>query len=249
MWLWHGAFVVKAVILCAGSSTRLRPLTDEIPKCLLPVGEVPILRRAMSHLQALRIDEVVVVTGYREERIHQAVRAWGTSFATTFVSNPEYASTNNAYSLLLSRPHVEGEELLLLDGDIVFERTILDLLLENAHPDCLALRPAPDLGDEEIKCELDADGMVVRIGKDVPVARAAGESIGIERFSPATSRRLFEVLEDRVRRRGLVNEWYEASFQEMIDAGARIEAVDVQGRTCIEIDTADDLSAADRAVG
>lgn len=235
---------MRFVIVAAGTASRLRPLTNDTPKCLLDVGGRPLLGRVLSTIAAAGATEIVIVTGFLEHLIQAAVREWAPELSVTFVSNPEYETTNNACSLLLARPRVAGAEFVLLDSDILFEPGVLQAVLASPHENALALRPADDLGDEEIKCELDEAGRVLAIGKHVPPGRAAGESIGIERFSARASRRLFEVLEERVRGRGLVREYYEASFQQLIEEGVAIHAVSVGGLYCAEIDTLDDLSAA-----
>jgi choline kinase len=235
---------MKAVLLAAGTATRLRPLTDRCPKCLLDVGGASILRRALGHLQDEGIHDVVLVTGFLEGLIHDAARSWFPTLKLHLVSNPDFATTNNAYSLLLAREAVGGDAFVLLDSDIVFDPDVLGRVMRAPHESALALRPAKDLGDEEIKCEVDGQGRVRQIGKHVPPPQAAGESIGIERFGPRTARRLFEILESRVRGRGLVNEYYEASFQELIDEGGELHAVGVDSLFCMEIDTAADLERA-----
>jgi choline kinase len=243
-----GCRAMKAVILAAGASTRLRPYTNEKPKSLLPVAGVPILKRALDHLLAVGVTEIAIVTGFLEHMIRDAAAGWAPGAKLHFFTNADYATTQNGPSLLLARPAVDGHEFIMLDADIVFERSVLTALLDGP-PDCLALRPADDLSDEEIKVLLDSKGFVKLIDKTVPPRKAAGESIGIERFSAATSKILFETLHDRVVNRGLTHEWYEKAFEEMIAAkGVQIRTVDVGGAYCAEIDTPDDLHAADQAL-
>jgi NDP-sugar pyrophosphorylase family protein len=71
-----------------------------------------------------------------------------------------------------------------------------------------------------------------------------GESVGIELFSAASSRKLFAALHARVHEQGLVNEYYEASFQQILDEGATLYGVDIGSMYASEIDTIDDLLAA-----
>ena len=104
------------------------------------------------------------------------------------------------------------------------------------------MRSSRSLGHEEIKLELDDSGRILRIGKDIDPERAAGESVGIEKFSAATASRLFEILD----RRKVHNEFYEASFQDMIDGGCAVYAVDSGAYGCMEIDTPEDLAAAQK---
>lgn len=236
---------MKAVILVAGASRRLRPLTNETPKCLLSVAGKPILRRMLDGLLAAGIDSFVLVTGYLEHKIRAAVQAWYPELNVSFASNGDYDTTNNGMSLLLARSLVEGHDFLVLDGDVVGDSGLIRAMVESPHADCIALRPADDLGDEEVKIEVGEGRRVMRIGKpNVPIAVAAGESIGIERFSARQSGPLFQALERMIYEQGGANEYREVAYQHLIDAGAAIFVVDVGDYFCTEIDTPEDLELA-----
>lgn len=237
---------MKAVILAAGAATRLRPLTDSIPKCLLEVGGASILRRSLEHLIAVGVDEVVLVTGYRAAQLDAAVAAWRLPFDVSAVHNAAFDRTNNGYSTLLARPHVDGQPFLLMDADIVCDREVLAAVVSSARADCLALRPSSTLGAEEMKVVVDERGRVRRCAKEVDPRIAAGESIGINRFSAAASARFFAALEERVVGRGLVNEYNDAAVQQMIDDdGYELWPVDIGDWYATEIDTPADLHATD----
>ena len=239
---------MKAVILAAGAATRLRPLTDTLPKCLLDVGGAPILRRSLEHLSALGIDDIVLVTGYRAPQIVDAIAAWRLPLAVTIAHNDAFDRTNNGYSTLLARPHVDGRAFVLLDADIVCDRAVVAAVVTNIRRDCLALRPSRTLGAEEMKVVLDSLGRVRACAKDVDPRLAVGESIGINRFSPAASARFFATLEDRVVRRGLANEYNDAAVQQMIDDdGYELWPVDIGAWYATEIDTIEDLRATRRS--
>jgi choline kinase len=238
---------MRAVILAAGSSTRLRPFTDFLPKGLLPVGGVPMLQRSIRHLLAVGIRDLVIVTGFEEEKLRTAVQGWFPGLPIEFVCNREYATTNNADSLLLARPAVDRTPFLLLDSDIVYDVQIAERALA-AGETCLALRPSRTLGAEEVKVEIDRRGRVLAIGKEVHPSCAAGESIGIEWFSADASCALFETLERRIVGQGLVGEYYEAAFQEMIDGGCLMRAFDIEPFYASEVDTAEDLDAVEAAL-
>lgn len=237
---------MKAVILAAGAATRLRPLTHSIPKCLLEVGGSPILRRSLEHLVALGIREAVIVTGYRASQIVEAVASWRLPIVVGTVHNEAFDRTNNGYSTLLARPHVDGRAFLLMDADIVCDREVVAAVVHGAHRDCLALRPSSTLGAEEMKVVLDARGCVRRCAKDADPRTAAGESIGINRFSPEASAGFFRALDERVVGRDLVHEYNDAAVQQMIDDdGYELWPVDVGAWYATEIDTVDDLRATD----
>lgn len=234
---------MKAVILAAGCATRLRPHSDDRPKTLLQVGGVPILRRTITNLLRCGFDQFVIGTGYLEHMVREAVASWFPTLDVTFVTNPDFRTTNNGYSLMLCAPHVENDAFILLDGDVVFDVAVVEQLVQHG-PDCLAVRSVGGIGLEEVKVTADSNDRVLAIGKHVPVRSAMGESVGIELFSASSSKRLFAALDKRVRQQGLINEYYEASFQQIIDEGASLYGVDMGSLYATEIDTIDDLIAA-----
>jgi choline kinase len=238
---------MKAAILAAGARTLQRPAQasdQQLPMALVAVAGVPILRRTITSLLRAGFDQFVIGTGYREEMIRDAVATWFPGLDVTFVTNPEFKTTSTASTLLLLRDHVDRESFMLLDGDVVFDLGVVEELIERG-PSSVAVRSVGELGLEEVKVTADIEDRVLAIGKHVPVRSAMGESIGIALFSAATSRKLFDALDARVRAQGLVHEYYEAAFQQIVDEGATLYGVDIGSMYATEIDTFEDLAAAD----
>jgi choline kinase len=127
---------------------------------------------------------------------------------------------------------------------VVFDLGVVEELVERG-PDCLAVRSVGEIGLEEVKVTADIQDRVLAIGKHVPVRSAMGESVGIELFSAASSKKLFAALHARVREQNLVNEYYEASFQQIVDDGVTLYGVDIGSMYATEIDTLEDLMAAE----
>ena len=235
-----------AVILAAGTSTRLRPLTDNTPKALIQVLGRSMLERSIENLHAVGVREIVIVTGYLGDRIDELVARRYAGEPIHLVRNPEYATKGNGNSTLTTRHLVAGKELLLLDGDVIYQPGVLQALIDSPHPDVIALHRSRALGaeNEEMKLSTDADGWVVRIAKEIPAAEAAGESIGIERFGAATSARLFDTLEARFvhgRAGGKVSDHYEHAFQQMADEGVKLGVVEIDRWYVEDIDDPADL--------
>lgn len=234
---------MRAIVLVAGVARRLHPLTAGRPKCLLPVAGRTILSRAVSILAGEGITRFTIVDGFGSDQIRAALTSEFPPGWFTFVHNPVYASTNNAYSLWLARS-LDVDPILLLDGDLVFESKVLDLLVQDKRPNRLAVRTRGEVGEEDVKVVLARDGTISDIGKHVPPEKAAGESVGIAAFSASFARRLFEVLERRVSHEGGRDEWYESAFVELIEAGELVYPVDLGKLQAIEVDTAEDLERA-----
>ena len=235
---------MKAVILAAGVASRLKPLTNNTPKCLLKVGDKSILERTIDNLIKNNISEVVVVTGFLKNMIEEFLTQNYPDLNFTFIYNEKYDSTNNIYSLWLAKCEVLGYEMLLLDSDIVFDSRIIGQLLSSSYDDCLVLQSTKELGEEEIKCLLNDDGSIKEIGKTINPKEAVGESIGIEKFSKDLVLRLFTILDRKILDEKEVNIFYEAAFQDAMNSGAKIFPVDVEDYKCMEIDSAEDFDSA-----
>jgi choline kinase len=237
---------MRGVILVAGVASRLRPLTNDVPKCLLPVGGISLLERTVGALRDSGITDLVIVTGYRAPQVREFMTGRFPGIRATYLHNTAYETTNNIASLWLAHAECAGREFLLLDGDILFDRRVVGHLLAADPGSGLVLRSrGVDLGEEEIKVEVNAEGFVRRIGKEISPGAAAGESIGIEHFAPDESRILFREVEELVVAQGRSDIFYETAFQRGIDRGMALRAVDIGDLPCMEIDTAEDLARAE----
>ena len=204
----------------------------------MDIGGNTLLERTLRAFGAAGIDECVVVTGYLHRMIEEAAASYHLPLRVRFANNELYETTNNNYSLWLAGRVTADSGILMMDADILFEPRLLNTLIDSPYPDALIIREGK-MGKEEIKVELDG-GRVRRIGKEIDPPRAAGESIGIEKFSPKTACSLFSILDRRKDR----YEFYEASFQELIDQGADLRTVSSGTMACMEIDTPEDLQEA-----
>lgn len=233
-----------AVLLAAGEGTRLHPYTLDRPKCLVEVAGRPLLDRALAALEAVGIEELVLVTGYREDVLLAFLERRASRLRVRCVRNDVYASTNNAFSLWTAREAVAGG-FVLLDGDLLFEPDVLRTVLHTAGDAVLAVERRSDLGDEEMKVLPGPDVTVAAVNKTMDPGVAIGESVGIARFSAAAATALWDRLGQQIVA-GQRNVYYELAFEALIAEGMPFRIGDVTGLMCMEIDTPDDLAAAQR---
>ena len=234
------------VILAAGMAKRLRPLTDERPKCLLKVGERTLLQRTVDAMLAAGISELVVVTGYRANMIRDFLTETYPSLNIHFIDNPDYAHNNNIFSLWLTRPYVDGRDFLLMDSDILCDPAILPEVI-SAEGSALALN-RHELGEEEMKIVADAHGRIIEISKTCSPSEAAGESVGIEKMTADYSTALFRELEKMIVDEGLIDIFYERAFERLIPQGHTFRIVDTTSFFSIELDTPEDFENAQRLI-
>jgi choline kinase len=189
------------------------------------------------------IDDFVMVTGYRENMIKDFIAEKYPGLKIKYLTNPDYENNNNSYSLWMAKSEITGD-CILLDSDILFDHRIISKLLASEHEDCLAVNCNHELGDEEIKVIVDSTNKILHIGKEPDPSKSLGESIGIERFSYDFFKKLGDVLDRKIVKEQNVNEFYEVSFQELVEKGNGIFAVDVSEYKSMEIDTPADLDRA-----
>lgn len=234
------------VILAAGMAKRLRPLTDERPKCLLKVGQRTLLQRTVDAVINSGIDELVVVTGYKNNMIVDFLKTNYPSLTIHFIDNPDYAHNNNIFSLWLTRPYTEGKDFLLLDSDILFDPTVVSTIVREEGT-VLALN-RHELGEEEIKVIVDNKGFVKEISKVCAINEAIGESVGIEKMTADYSNALFQELQRMIVEEGLIDVFYEKAFERLIAQGFTFRIVDTTDYFSIELDTIEDFENAKKLI-
>ncbi len=241
---------MQAIILAAGLAKRLRPLTDTTPKCLLEVNGKNLLHRTMENVIANGITNFVFVTGYRENMIKNYLKENFSDYKIQFLSNPDFANNNNSYSLWMTKNFIT-KDVILLDSDILFDKGIIKELLDSQHENCLAVNFETELDEEQIKVVLDDNKKILEISKVTDLKKSAGESIGIEKFSLDFMEELYKVLDRKIINERNVNEFYEKSFEEVIQSKKNVNsernsiyAIDVSHYKCMEIDTVEDYERA-----
>ena len=238
---------MKAIILAAGMASRLRPLTEHTPKCLLKIGERSLLQRSMDALIANGIQEFCIVTGYLHQLIEQFVRQQYPDLSVTFIHNADYETTNNIYSLWLARPAAENEDVLLLDSDLLYGGEIVKRVLADSSRNVLTLI-RHELGEEEMKVVVDAEGNIREVSKTCSPQQAIGESLGIEKMSADYTQALYTELQQMMNVEHLENRYYELAFERLIPKGHTYRVLDVTELFSCELDTVEDFENAKQLI-
>ncbi|REL38632.1 phosphocholine cytidylyltransferase family protein [Rhodohalobacter sp. SW132] len=119
----------KAIILAAGQGTRLRPLTDDVPKCMVKVNGKPMLEWQIETLNSYGIVDITVVAGYKEEKIQDP--------RIKKVINIDFDSTNMVYSLMCAEKEF-NREVIVAYGDIIYSKKVLKKVLDSKEDIVLA---------------------------------------------------------------------------------------------------------------
>jgi len=168
---------MKVIILAAGASKRLRPMTDNIPKCLIKIGKKSIIDYQIEALTNSGITNIFIVVGYLAEKIMKHLTLTYPDINFRFIYNPYYMQTNTIYSLWLASSEM-NEDFVYLNADVLFDKKIIKNLVESPFRNCLAISHQK-CSDEEVKVIIDTNNLVKDIGKDIDPKQSDGEFMGV----------------------------------------------------------------------
>jgi choline kinase len=236
---------MKAIILSAGVSRRLYPLTLETPKCLLVVGDRPILSHQVDALLACGVTTIHLVVGYYREKIAQHLAESYPATEFTFHINQRFFETNTAFSLQKCLTGTVPEEVILMNGDVLYPPELLRRTLDSEREDVLAV-DTKSCAEEEVKVIVGDGRRIVAIGKRLAPERCHGEFIGVAKFSTDFTARLTGSL-DRLIAAGGKEDYFEAAIEPLL-AECELYCEDVSDLPCIEIDFLEDYENAQALV-
>lgn len=241
---------MQAIILAAGMGRRLGELTRDNTKCMVEVNGVRLIDRLLCQLAKQELQRVVIVVGYKGEQLRNYVdKHYANKMDIEYVENPVYYRTNNIYSLALAKEHLQQDDTLLIESDLIFSDHLIPMIISNPYPN-LALVS---------KYESWMDGTMVRIDKDnnivsfVPKKAFSFQdadyyykTVNIYKFSKEFSRQKYvPFLEAYSKVMGL-NEYYEQVLRvlTLIDS-VDLKALPIGSEKWYEIDDKQDLDIAE----
>lgn len=226
---------MKALLLNSGVGRRMGPMENHC-KCLLPVlGERTILDLQLAALEHCGIEEVVITTGPFEQILMDHVGQRFPHLKVRYVHNPLYETTNYIYSIYMARELLEGEELVLMHGDLVFQRDILESLLSGDKSRVVVDSTLP-LPEKDFKAVIQ-EGKVKKIGIEFFDNAAAAQPLYYLR-SEDWGIWLEEIVRFcQEKNTGVYAENALNLRTEEMDLGV----LDIQGRLCMEVDNGEDL--------
>ncbi|OFZ51326.1 MAG: hypothetical protein A3D92_06385, partial [Bacteroidetes bacterium RIFCSPHIGHO2_02_FULL_44_7] len=170
-----------AIILAAGLGSRLRPFTNDTPKCLLRVGGRRIIECVVDACEQAGIEDIVVVVGYQANKIKRIL-----GDRVKYIMNNKYDSTNTMYSMWLTRKHCRGRPVVHMNGDTLFDPAMLKELLDHPFPDAMLVDFKGKLDEEATRVVTQGNQLRI-VGKDFPVSISTGECLGTRKFSARTA--------------------------------------------------------------
>lgn len=233
---------MTATILAAGVGSRLRPLTDGVPKCLVPVAGRPVLGWQLDALSAAGIGDILVVAGYRAPQVVEFCRPYGGRVKV--LVNADYERTNNMFSLRLALDASGPGSMFICNGDVVFDGAIAGGLAAAPAESLIAVESGRYM-DESMKVAVDAAGRITALSKAIPRAAAYGVSIDVYRFSAEAVGAIGRIADRLIREDRQANLWTEVAIERALGE-VPVTPFDIGASPWIEIDNHDDLAEGER---
>lgn len=176
----------SAVILAAGENKEFG-----MPSAMLPIKNTTLLDRIIENCLDHDIQHIYIVTGYQHELL---VDKYSHYKEVTFIKNERYKWTGTMLSLMCVKDHIQ-DDFILIEGDHIFEKSILPALLSNLHSTCMLISDPRGNGDEAY-VELNPDGTLFKISKDIHELNSIdAELTGIHKISYKMFKKMMKICE------------------------------------------------------
>ncbi len=241
--------VRRAVVLAAGKGSRLEPLAEDVPKCLVEVGGVPLLERALHALASQGVAEAAIVIGYRGNAVRDRIGSCCAGVDIRYVEAPDFETTNNIRSLWDAREFLD-EDILLVEADVVFDPSVIGALLLEPGSSAAVAPYHPALSGTVVRRDKRLRVTSFVLGADQDEYFDAGATFKTVNIYLLRAELLRDEVVPRLCRAieaGHVHEYYESILRDCVEAETLtgLAAVDVSACRWCEVDDNRDLEAAE----
>jgi Predicted sugar nucleotidyltransferases len=227
---------VIAVILAAGTGTRLMPLTRDIPKPLLEINDISLLERMMKNCISSGVNEFIIVSGHKKERVMEKIEYLENKYPVKIstVENKRYSQTNTSCSVSLAIKQLD-DDVLIINGDNVVDEGIISGLLEIKET-ALVVDNYKQLNEESFKLRIE-NNVIMEIGKGITIDTSSGEFIGVSKVSKEDLPLFNSILEDLIVED--VQNYYDLAYKDL-SKKSKIKYFYTNGLKWTEIDDKND---------
>lgn len=201
-----------AIILAAGTGTRLMPLTKDVPKPLLKIDNMTLLERMMINCIKNGVNEFIIVLGHKKERVFEKIEYLQNKYDVKIstVENKKYDQTNTSCSVNLASRSLD-DDIMIINGDNVIDSRIISGLL-NFNETALVVDNYKKLNEESFKLRIE-NNVIMEIGKEISIETASGEFIGISKVSKDDLPVFNFLLEELIKEN--VQNYYDLAYKEL----------------------------------
>lgn len=223
---------MKCLILAAGRGTRISRYLGGAPKCTVDIGGVPLIRRTVQALRREGVKEIALCVGYQQESIRQALEG----LDVEYFFNPFYDVTNSIASCWFARDFLQGDDLMIMNGDVFLEDALLSrIMAESRSPVMFA---DPSRKEEADYKFFYPEGLLVKYGKELSGDDITGEYVGVAKFHRDEMPAFVSHLEEMIAH-SRHSVWWENVLYENLDR-CPVHIVNTDGLFWAEVDYVED---------
>jgi|TARA_Y100000294_G_scaffold175253_1_gene194903 choline kinase len=220
---------MKGLVLAAGTGSRLKKIVNDVPKGLIKINDVPIIKRQIDYFEKNHFDEITIITGYKHQMIEKELK----EKEIKYLYNPFYKISNNIVSVWMANP-VMNDNYICTYADLLYEEKILKAILKTEADICIAIdRSKIEAGN----CLVQINGnKVTALKKEILEDDADARFIGIAKFSN-NIRNIFQYALDDALKKGHLKDYYTRAIESLNKKNElTVKYVDVTGLRWMEID-------------
>lgn len=232
---------MKCLILAAGLGSRLLPLTNDKPKCLVEVNGTAIIEKQINNLllNGIMTNDIYIVTGYLSNVLKTRISVLYDEIH--FIDNLDYNENNNMFSAFMAKEYLYGQPYLMMNADVFFDESVISSLL-NFEAKSAIVTDVGKYNDESMKV-IVKDDKIVKISKAITKDEAFGDSIDVYKFSSEASCSFFDKCEEYIVKNNDIKKWSEVALNDILPI-QNFKVCPLNGRW-FEIDTIEDLHNAE----
>ncbi|GAB5454719.1 MAG: NTP transferase domain-containing protein [Henriciella sp.] len=233
---------MRAIILAAGRGSRLLPLTETLPKCLLAVGDTTVLSLQLDTLEAAGVDEAIVITGFMAGSVEAEIADRVGTMRVQTLFNPFYQVADNLASCWMARAFMDSD-FLLINGDTLIEPALAKKVVQSPQNNIqVTIDKKPEYDSDDMKVSLDGSALTA-IGKTLSADVTHGESIGFLRFMGDGPKLFRDKLHQMMRTGDGVKAWFLSAIDALAKSETMVATYSIEGMTWAELDTMEDYAA------
>ena len=246
---------ITLIILAAGEGSRLRPETNNKPKCMVEVNGIPMIRHQISVAKSCGINRIVVIKGYHGDKINAK--------DVTFVENEEYARTNMVRTLFCAEEFITSP-VIISYGDIIYNSNVLNSLINSKSEISVVIDKGwknywesrfDSVLDDAETLKINGKGDIIEIGqKPKTVSEIQGQYIGMTKIQNGGVDSFFSLYRKELKEynkgrrfvsnsRNLDELYMTDMLQALIKLGSKVHPVWINGEW-LEVDDISDLKIA-----
>jgi L-glutamine-phosphate cytidylyltransferase len=233
-----------AIILAAGTGSRLMPLTKDIPKPLLEIDDKSLMERMIINCISNDVNEFIIVLGHKKGRVLEKIdylkKKYSIKIST--IENKKYSQTNTSCSVNLATRQL-NDDVIIINGDNVVDERIISGLLK-INETALVVDNYKKLNEESFKLRIE-NNMIIDIGKGIDIKTASGEFIGISKVSKNDLPLFNSILENLIAEN--VQNYYDLAYKDL-SKRVKMEYFFTNGLKWTEIDDKKDWEYAHELV-